>query len=81
MKIFGEPFSRDRREFRHLIGIGTQDLSIYPDLTARENLRFFGKLYGLRGNALDSNVDAALSAVALGDRTRPTTAAGRSLVA
>ncbi len=40
---------RDDRDLRRLVGIGTQDLSIYPDLSARENLRFFGKLYGLGG--------------------------------
>src|SRR5437773_2703833 len=43
VKLFGKPFTRDDREPRRLVGMGTQDLSIYPDLTGRENLRFFGK--------------------------------------
>ncbi len=68
VKLFGKPFSRDTRELRHLVGMGTQDLSIYPDLTARENLRFFGKLYGLRSRALESRVDEVLGAVGLTDR-------------
>jgi ABC-2 type transport system ATP-binding protein len=66
--LFGKPFTRDSRELRNLVGIGTQDLSIYPDLTARENLRFFGKLYGLRGRELESRVGAMLDAVGLTDR-------------
>ena len=47
VRLFGKRFTRNDRELRRLIGIGTQDLSIYPELSARENLRFFGKLYGM----------------------------------
>src|SRR5262245_25245935 len=65
---FSKPFTHDHREMRRLVGLGTKDLSIYPDLTARENLRFFGKLYGLRGKQLESLVDAELAAVGLTDR-------------
>ena len=66
--LFGKPFTRDDRVSRHLVGIGTQDLAIYPDLTARENLRFFGKLYGFRGKRLGGRVAEVLSAVGLTDR-------------
>ena len=68
VRLFGKPFRRSDRELRRLIGIGTQDLSIYPDLTARENLRFFGKLYGFRGPDLVRRVDELLAAVGLTDR-------------
>jgi ABC-2 type transport system ATP-binding protein len=68
VKLFGEPFNGSRRDLRSLIGIGTQDLSIYPDLSARENLRFFGKLYGLRGEVLRGRVDEVLEAVSLSER-------------
>jgi ABC-2 type transport system ATP-binding protein len=68
VKLFGEMFDRSRRDLRRLVGIGTQDLSIYPDLSARENLRFFGKLYGLSGSVLESRVDEILAAVGLTDR-------------
>ena len=68
VRLFSKPFTHDHREMRRLVGLGTQDLSIYPDLTARENLRFFGKLYGLRGKQLESLVDAELAAVGLTDR-------------
>jgi ABC-2 type transport system ATP-binding protein len=55
-------------EWKRLVGIGTQDLAIYPELSARENLTFFGKLYGLRGGDLAGRVDEVLKFVALSDR-------------
>jgi ABC-2 type transport system ATP-binding protein len=67
-KLFGRPFTRDAIGLRHLVGMGTQDLAIYPELTGRENLRFFGKLYGLSGKELNARVDAVLSAVGLTER-------------
>ncbi|AWM42345.1 ABC transporter ATP-binding protein [Gemmata obscuriglobus] len=68
VELFGNVFTHESRDLRHLVGIGTQDLAIYPDLTARENLRFFGKLYGLSGRHLTARVDAVLAAVGLTDR-------------
>jgi len=66
--LFGKPFTPADRDRRRLVGLGTQDLSIYPDLTARENLLFFGKLYGLRGAELSGRVAELLGAVGLADR-------------
>jgi ABC-2 type transport system ATP-binding protein len=68
VRLFGQPFRSTDRDLRRRIGIGTQDLSIYPDLSGRENLRFFGKLYGLGGKQLEQRVDEVLAAVALSDR-------------
>jgi ABC-2 type transport system ATP-binding protein len=68
VKLFGRPFARDTIGLRHLVGMGTQDLAIYPELTGRENLRFFGKLYGLGGKELSARVDAVLAAVGLTER-------------
>ena len=48
VRFRGHPFRSSDRETRREIGIGTQDLAVYPELTARENLVFFGTLYGLR---------------------------------
>jgi ABC-2 type transport system ATP-binding protein len=68
VRLFGQAFNRSRRDLRRLVGIGTQDLSIYPDLSARENLRFFGKLYGMGGKSLEVRVDEVLAAVGLTER-------------
>jgi ABC-2 type transport system ATP-binding protein len=50
------------------IGYVPQDIAIYPDLTARENLHFFGKLYGLRKAKRVARVDEVLDVIGLSDR-------------
>jgi ABC-2 type transport system ATP-binding protein len=47
-----------------------QDIALYPDLSARENLVFWGKMYGLRGPALKVRVDEVLEVIGLADRQR-----------
>jgi ABC-2 type transport system ATP-binding protein len=47
-----------------------QDIALYPDLSARENLVFWGKMYGLRGAALKSRVDEVLQVIGLADRQK-----------
>src|SRR5437879_3951843 len=42
----GRRVSASDREVRRLLGIVPQELAVYPELTARENLTFFGELYG-----------------------------------
>ncbi len=48
-----------------LIGLVPQDIALYPALSARENLRFFGRLYGLGGALLRQRIDEALALVGL----------------
>src|SRR2546426_3059933 len=52
------------------IGLVPQDLALYDELTARDNLTFFGGLYGLRGPGLERAMTAALELVGLADRAR-----------
>jgi ABC-2 type transport system ATP-binding protein len=66
--LLGEDLSPDNVAARRLIGIVPQDLAIYPDLTARENLTFFGKLYELGGEDLSRRVGEVLDVVGLADR-------------
>jgi ABC-2 type transport system ATP-binding protein len=53
---------------RAALGYVPQDLALYPDLSARENLEFFGRLYGLSGATLSQRIGEALELVGLGDR-------------
>jgi ABC-2 type transport system ATP-binding protein len=65
---FGQTVSPNNLGLRRLIGIVPQELAIYGELTARENLRFFGELYGLYGEKLRKRVEEVLEFVALADR-------------
>ena len=53
---------------RARLGLVPQDVTLYPDLTGRENLRFWGRMYDLRGATLDEAVEHALESVGLVDR-------------
>ncbi|MFG3496737.1 ABC transporter ATP-binding protein [Streptomyces sp. NPDC047886] len=70
VRISGRPGGTART--RRLIGYVPQDVALYQDLGVAENLRFFGRLYGLSGRALDRRVDEVLDLVDLrrraGDR-------------
>ncbi|HZQ26408.1 MAG TPA: ABC transporter ATP-binding protein [Acidimicrobiales bacterium] len=52
------------------IGYVPQELAIYLDLTARENLRFFGQMQGMGGRVLEYQIDRLLDVVGLADRSR-----------
>jgi ABC-2 type transport system ATP-binding protein len=50
------------------LGLVPQDLAVYPDLTARENIEFFGRLYGMKGKELSSRAGEVLEVIGLTDR-------------
>ncbi|MBX9640325.1 MAG: ABC transporter ATP-binding protein, partial [Mycobacteriaceae bacterium] len=60
---------------RSLVGVAPQALALYDELSGRENVEFFGKLYGLRGADLKRRADEAIEKVGLSDRQRDSTAA------
>ena len=55
---------------KQLIGVVPQDLALYEDLTARENLIFWGQMYGLSGKPLNSRVDEVLEQIGLVDKAK-----------
>jgi ABC-2 type transport system ATP-binding protein len=55
-------------EAKAAIGYVPQELALYPDLSARENLRFFGQLYALGGRRLEQRVTETLALVGLSER-------------
>jgi ABC-2 type transport system ATP-binding protein len=66
--LLGRPLNTRDREIRRLIGLVPQELAIYNELTARENLLFFGELYGVKAPTLGTVVEQTLSAIGLVDR-------------
>lgn len=68
VRIAGHDLAREPFAARRQIGLVPQDLALYEELSARQNLRFFGRLYGLRGADLDGRIDWALRLAGLVDR-------------
>jgi ABC-2 type transport system ATP-binding protein len=66
--IGGHSIRDNPLEAKRLIGVVPQDLALYPRLNARQNLEFFGKLYGLRGNELKQRTEEILALISLTDR-------------
>jgi len=66
--VMGHSISTDAMGVKSVLGVVPQELALYEDLTARENLTFWGKMYGLRGSALKSRVDEVLDVIGLRDR-------------
>jgi ABC-2 type transport system ATP-binding protein len=71
--VAGRPMDIDATAAKSLIGYVPQDLAIYPDLSARENLRFFGRLQHLGGAALDARVAGILELTGLTERANDRT--------
>lgn len=70
IRIGGESVRRNPLEIKRRIGVVPQELAIYEDLSARENVTFFAKLYGLKGKVLEERVEEALGFVGLLDRQK-----------
>jgi ABC-2 type transport system ATP-binding protein len=67
-RIGGHDIRQHPREVKKINGLVPQDLALYPVLSARANLNFFGRIYGLRGRELKERVEDVLRIVALTDR-------------
>jgi ABC-2 type transport system ATP-binding protein len=67
-RVMGHSIRTDQMGVKSVLGVVPQDLALYEDLTARENLSFWGKMYGLRGSKLKLRVDEVLDVIGLRDR-------------
>lgn len=63
--VAGFDIVRQSAEVKRRIGLVPQDLALYPTLSARDNLLFFGRIYRLKGSDLRQRVDDALKMVGL----------------
>ncbi len=68
--VMGRSITKEPQEVKQVLGVVPQDIALYPDLTARENLEFWGKMYGLRGAELRKRVDGVLEMVGLTDHAK-----------
>ena len=68
--IGGHSISKEPMAVKQVIGVVPQELALYEDLTARENLIFWGQMYGLSGKSLNSRVDEVLEQIGLVDKDK-----------
>jgi ABC-2 type transport system ATP-binding protein len=68
--IMGHSVTKEPEAAKKSLGVVPQDIALYPDLSARENLVFWGKMYGLRGADLKRSVDEVLEIIGLTDRQK-----------
>ena len=68
--VFGDKQNGHNVNVRKRIGLVTQEVTVYEDLSAYENLRFFGKLYGLKGEKLEQRIHEVAALIGLKDRLK-----------
>jgi ABC-2 type transport system ATP-binding protein len=71
-RVGGYDIVKQLDQVKRINGLVPQDLALYPTLSARANVNFFGNIYGLHGKALKERVDDVLRIVALTDRADDT---------
>ncbi len=67
-RVMGHSIRTDAMGVKSVLGVVPQEIALYEDLSARENLSFWGKMYNLRGSALKKRVDEVLEVIGLLDR-------------
>ncbi|MFA9377292.1 MAG: ABC transporter ATP-binding protein [Lachnotalea sp.] len=70
MQYNGKSIKKCLNDFKRHLGVVPQDLAIYEDLNAEQNVRFFASLYGIKGKELEAKVTKSLDFVGLGDRRK-----------
>nr|WP_235788405.1 ABC transporter ATP-binding protein [Salipaludibacillus sp. CUR1] len=70
VRLNGKSVLKHPNEIRKVLGIVPQEIALYPELTAFENLKFFGRIYGLKGEALSRRVQEVLKLLGLEDRQK-----------
>jgi len=68
--VSGHDIIKDGKAARQSLGVVPQELALYEDLPAIDNLRYWGKAYGLRGKVLEDRVTEVLGHIGLADRAK-----------
>ncbi len=61
---------KNKKQCRQILGVVPQEIALYEDLTAYENLVFWGKLYGITGKKLETKINELLNMMGLYDRRK-----------
>lgn len=69
-RVLGHSIIKEPRAVKARLGVVPQEIALYDDLSARENLDFWGKMVGLRGADLARRVDEVLDLIGLTDRQK-----------
>jgi ABC-2 type transport system ATP-binding protein len=70
IQITGVDVIKNPKKAQKSIGVVPQEIALYETLSARENLKFWGRMYDLSGNALEKAVDEVLEIIGLTDRAK-----------
>lgn len=68
--IMGHSILTNPSQAKATLGVVPQDIALYPDLSARENLTFWGRMYDLHGSVLKQRVDEVLDIIGLTSRQK-----------
>ncbi len=69
-RVGGFSVTSEAEKVKRLIGVVPQDIALYEDLSGRENLLFWGRMYGMGGAELNKRVDEVLEMIGLVDRQK-----------
>lgn len=70
IRLFNESIVKNPKKIRPILGVVPQEIALYTDLSAQENLEFFGRIYRLNGTQLKKRVDEVLDIIGLSDRKK-----------
>lgn len=70
VRLFGQSVIKHPHSIRKVLGVVPQEIALYEELSAYENLKFFGRIYGLRGKVLETKIQEQLELVGLLDRQK-----------
>jgi ABC-2 type transport system ATP-binding protein len=68
--VMGKSIRHEPQAVKAMLGVVPQEIAVYEDLSASENLNFWGKMYGMRGSDLRNRVDEVLGLIGLVDRQK-----------
>lgn len=70
VRLSGRSVLKDPGIIRRVLGVVPQEIALYAELSAYENLKFFGRIYGLRGKPLEQKIQETLEMVGLRERQK-----------